>query len=150
MKFKRSKNLDDKIIEDIVEILDGWSHELTWDGLLSAIDKRLGIRYTRQTLHKHERIRQSFVRRKKKLADGEAQTQQRAEDPVLQATLDRLARVELENDRLKQENVNLLEQFVRWTYNAGTRGLSMDFLNRDLPMISRGQTDRPSGGKRRT
>jgi hypothetical protein len=36
MKLKRSKNLDDKIIQEIVEIMDGWSGALTWDGLVEA------------------------------------------------------------------------------------------------------------------
>ena len=48
---QRSKNLDDQLIRGIVEILDGWSEDLTWDGLVEAVDRRLGQRYTRQALH---------------------------------------------------------------------------------------------------
>jgi hypothetical protein len=148
MKLQRSRNLDDKIVREIVEILDGWSDRLTWDSLLQTITKRLGISYTRQTLHKHERIRQAFVAKKAKLAESGAPTEEKFRDPVLQATMDRLARLEAENDRLKRENNNLLEQFVRWTHNAGTRGLSIEFLNCELRKVSRGQTDRSRGRKR--
>lgn len=37
------------------------------------------------------------------------------------------------------ERINevLLEQFVRWAYNAGTRGLTEDFLNQPLPPPNR-------------
>lgn len=143
---KRSKNLDDQMVRRIVEILDGWSDSLTWDGLVDAIDRRLGQRYTRQTLDKHERIKQAFKARKTALASGGGATKKVA-DPVLQMSLDRLARVEAENDRLKRENAALLEQFVRWTYNAGLKGLSADILNQPMPPVNRGQTNKPKFSK---
>ncbi len=141
MKAQRSKNLNDQLIREIVEILDGWSEGLTWDGLVDAIYRRLGQRYTRQTLHKHERIKQAFSARKTALTNGMAGVR-KVTDPVLQLTLDRLARVEAENERLKRENAALLEQFVRWTYNAGLKGLTLDVLNLPLPAVNRGQSDR--------
>jgi hypothetical protein len=147
MKLKRSKNLDEKIIQDIVEIMDGWLGVLTWDGLVEAVSRRMGLQYTRQTLHKHERIKFAFAARKKAFATGEVAEPNKVSDPILQAALDRLARIEGENERLKRENANLLEQFVRWTYNAGTRGLGIEFLNQALPEIHRGQTDRKPNTK---
>lgn len=141
MIVKRSKNLDDQLIREIVEILDGWSENLTWDRLVEAVDRRLGQRYTRQALNKHERIKQAFTVRKMALASGRGVLKKVA-DPVLQMSLDRLARVEAENERFKRENTALLEQFVRWTYNAGLKGLTLDVLNLPLPAVNRGQSDR--------
>jgi len=138
---QRSKNLDDQSIRKIVEILDGWSEDLTWDGLVEVVDRRLGQRYSRQALHKHERIKQAFTTRKTALASGRGVAKKVA-DPVLQMSLDRLARVEAENERLKRESAALLEQFVRWTYNAGLKGLTLDVLNLPLPAVNRGQSDR--------
>lgn len=138
---RRSKNLDDQLIRQIVEILDGWSDNLTWEGFVEVIDQRIGQRYTRQTLHKHERIKQAFRLRKAALGRERGKVR-KVTDPVLQLTLDRLARIEAENERLKRENATLLEQFVRWTYNAGLKGLTLDLLNQPLPAIHRGQTDR--------
>jgi len=137
----RSKNIDDKIALAICEILDGWSGPLTWDKLVDAIELRLGQRYTRQALHKHDRIKQAFIGRKRTLSNKGERTH-RVVDPVLQVSLDRVARLEAENDRLKRENSNLLEQFVRWTYNAGLRGFSIELLNQSIPPVNRGQTDR--------
>lgn len=148
MKLQRSKNLDDKIIQEIVEITDGWSGALTWDALVEAVSGRMGLRYTRQTLHKHERIKLAFSARKKAFTNGEVAEPKKVSDVVLRAALDRLARLESENERLKRENANLLEQFVRWTYNAGTNGLGVDFLNQALPEVHRGQTDRKPCTKR--
>ena len=138
---RRSKNLDDKLIREIVEILDGWSDALTWDALVDTDYKRTGQQYTRQALHKHERIKQAFTHRKITLGSPQ-DGGRKVKDPVLQLTLDRLARVEAENDRLKRENATLLEQFVRWTYNAGLKGLSLDVLNQPLPAVRRAQSDR--------
>ena len=138
---QRSKNLDDQLIREIVELLDGWSNDLTWDGLVEAVDRRLGQRYTREALNRHERIKQAFTVRKMALASGRGAVKKVA-DPVLQLSLDRLARVEAEKERLKRENAALLEQFVRWTYNAGLKGLTLDVLNQPLPAVNRRQSDR--------
>jgi hypothetical protein len=136
----RSKNLSDSDVEQIVEVLDGWSQKLTWDLLIGAVELRLFNRYTRQALHKHERIRHAFELRKADLVGG-GEPVRRVESPQLQIALERIARLEAENKRLDSENNNLLEQFVRWAYNASTRGLTHEFLNRALPSVNRGQTN---------
>lgn len=139
MANKRSKNLSDADIKEIVEILDGWAGKLTWELLINAIELRMYNRYTRQTLHKHERIRHAFEVQKKR-QEGNKGEVPRAASPELRAALERIARLEAENSRLISENERLLEQFTRWAYNAHTRGLDRDFLSRPLPSVNRGQT----------
>ena len=139
MAQKRSRNLGDAEIKQITEILDGWSGKLSWDLLIEAIELRMFNRYTRQALHKHERIRHAFNIKKVVLL-GHGGDVKRAVSPQLQIAFDRIARLEAENHRLESENNQLLEQFARWAYNAHTRGLNHDFLNRALPPVSRGQT----------
>lgn len=135
MAQRRAKNLDDERIKQIVEILDGWSKKLTWELLIDAIELRMYSRYTRQTLHKHERIRSAFELRKAALADdGEVRI---VRSPELQKALEKIARLEAENKRLEYENQQLLEQFARWAYNAHTRGLDSNFLNESLPPVNR-------------
>lgn len=68
MTKSRSKNLDDEAIELIVGILDGWSGKLTWDLLAEAIAKRTRVRYTRQALDKHCRIKAAFQLTKERLS----------------------------------------------------------------------------------
>ena len=68
MTREREKNLDDTLVAGIVKILDGWTGKLRWEALLDAIERREGLRYTRQTLHRHEKIRLAFTVRKKALA----------------------------------------------------------------------------------
>ena len=136
---KRSKNIGDDEIKQIVEILDGWSGKLSWELLIDAIELRMFSRYTRQGLYKHERIRNAFELKKNEGAEG-GKDVKRASSPQLQIALDRIVRLESENRRLESENNQLLEQFARWAYNAHTRGLDHEFLNRPLPSVNRGQT----------
>jgi hypothetical protein len=138
----RARNLDDKAIADIVSILDGWTGKLSWDLLIDAIERRKHTRYTRQALHKHERIRSAFSQRKKAIVEAREGRGPRADSSELQAALERIARLEAENQRLQAENQRLLAQFACWAYNAHTRGIDQAFLSRPLPAVNRDQTRR--------
>lgn len=137
---KRAKNLEDVDIVQIVEMLDGWSGKLSWDLLIDAIEKRRHMRYTRQALHKHERVAQAYSMRKKALSVSVGRDEITYSSPELQILNQKLARITAENMRLKAENEHLLEQFVRWAYNAYTRNLDKEFLNRPLPGVNRDLT----------
>lgn len=124
MSRSRERNLDDEVVAGIVQVLDGWSGKLSWEKLIEAVEKRAGLRYTRQALHRHERIRNAFAVRKKALSGQANKGSREAASPELQVAMDRIARLEGENQRLVAENNNLLEQFARWAYSAQTRILN--------------------------
>lgn len=138
---KRAKNLSDADIKEIAGILDGWTGRLSWEALLNEVALRLGCHYTRQTLHKHERIRAAFTHYKEE-ANGELVDQERKPrgSIELQKALERISRLEAQLHRLEMENSRLLEQFVRWAYNAHTRNLDENYLNRPLPPVDRDRT----------
>jgi hypothetical protein len=142
MKRIRARNLDDEDIGDIVALLDSWSGRLSWELLIEAVEKRKFARYTRQALHRHERIRYAFSVRKQAITRNTGAGSAQVTSPELRAALERIARLEGENARLTAENHRLLEQFVCWAYNAHTRGLDKDFLSRPLPAVNRDQTPR--------
>ncbi|MGP1715539.1 MAG: hypothetical protein ACTS9Y_16095 [Methylophilus sp.] len=142
----RAPNLDDATIERIVQILDGWSGKLSWKLFIEAITIQLHLSYARQTLNNHERIRSGFVARKKELT-GQERKSKNTESPELQLAAQRIKLLEAEIARLTRENNTLLEQFVRWAYNASTRQLDLDFLNTPLPLINRDRTKKPKGIK---
>ena len=144
---RRGKNLTDDAIEQIVRLLDGWEGKLTWETLIAAIVTRLHCEYTRQALHKHERIRTAYTLRKESLAGHRDAAVSRGSGPLADA-MARIARLEAENQRLEAENQRLLEQFVVWAYNAHTRGLDKEFLSQPLPRVNRGQTVPKTAGKR--
>lgn len=60
----------------------------------------------------------------------------------MRVAIERIARLERENERLKRENTELLQHYVVWQYNAHIHGLSERELNKALPGIDRGQTER--------
>lgn len=140
---QRARNIGDADIEIIVGILDGWTDKLTWDALINAAERRLRARYTRQALHQHTRIKQAFQLTKERLTGTPPVTGQdsaKLGPAEAQALVDRYEKLAAENIRLKLENERLLEQFVVWAYNAHTRGLDKEFLNRPLPQVNRDQT----------
>ncbi|MGO4381434.1 hypothetical protein AB4Z19_24430 [Pseudoduganella sp. RAF19] len=138
MTKRRSRNLDDEIIKQIVEIIDGWSGDLTWAKLIHAIELRHFSCYTRQALHNHERIREAFRLRKEEAASSRVAPTTR--NTSLQIASERIARLETENRRLIEENRRLLEKFATWAYNAYSHGVNEEALSRPLLKVDRGQT----------
>lgn len=138
-----ARRLSDGDIAITCEILDGWRGPLTWEGLVDAVEERFGHRYTRQALNLHVRISEAFRLRKKMLRDSPEPPP--TDTPVgVRAMQERLTRLEAENARLKGENQRLLEQFVRWSYNASLRDLDDRFLNQPLPRVDRERTRLPT------
>jgi hypothetical protein len=132
-----AKHLTDKNIERIVEILDGWRDKLTWEALCDACAPVIGTKPARQTLLKFSRITMAFNACKTRLKEKTPLHT----PPSMRVAVERINRLEQENERLKRENGGLLQQFVVWQYNAYARGLSNHELNKALPGIDRGQTE---------
>lgn len=135
LRGARSKNLGDQDICEIVEILDGWNEKkLTWNLLIEQIALHHRQLYSRQALYNHIRIRVAFLNRKKMLfhsIDGAILGSPESK---------RIARLEAENQRLRIENTNLLEQFNRWAYNGYLRQMDpkmRELMNYPLPPIFR-------------
>ena len=146
MKHSRAKNLNAAAVAEILGVLDGWRGRLTWLLLIEAVENRLGQHYTRQALHNHERIASAFRLRKSLASALPRQRPSRLDSPRTrtldeEATFQRISRLEAENERLNSENHHLLEQFVRWAYNAHIRGIDKASLDRPLPRVNRQQTE---------
>lgn len=133
--IKRSPNLTAERIELIVGIIRGWDGRLTWPGLIKAVSGKMRATYTRQALFNQERIRVAYdTYRASSNASG---IDGRPVPAALKASMARVQRLELENAELRKREALLLEQFVRWSYNAASRGLSEDFLHQPLPPTNR-------------
>jgi len=140
MKYQRRKNLDVKSIARIAALLDGWSGKLTWELLLDSVERHLRVRYTRQALNNHVRIADAFRHRKKVLAVSCSGPRRKVTSHELTACLERIARLEAENQRLQDENDRFLAQFVRCAHNAYLHGIDKHTLDRELPPIDRERT----------
>ncbi|MFA6902891.1 MAG: hypothetical protein WC236_07410 [Gallionellaceae bacterium] len=144
----RARNLDDKAIEEIVKIIDGWQpSKLTWELLIEQILLRLRDHYTRQALYNHTRIKEAFAARKKGLSEHYP-----LELSSLPPENQHIIRLETEIERLKLENNNLLEQFNRWVYNGYLKQMDermRNFMNQPLPSVNRHPSEKPSLGRTR-
>lgn len=127
---RRSRNLDDATIGLILEIVDGINGSVTYAVLIREIELRLKTRYTRQALYSHERIRLA-LHAKRQASIGGGSGERRAGPRSIDRQ--RINRLESENARLRLENEVLIQKFLRWSYNAFTRGLTEDFLDQPLP-----------------
>jgi hypothetical protein len=143
-----AKHLTSKNIDALVALLDVWEGKLTWEALCAEGAKLVGSRPTRQTLNAHERIKTAFLGRKAHLMAGGYEPSKRP--PSLSIAEQRIRRLEGENRRLREESDRLLEQFVRWQYNAYKHGMSKDKLNASLPLIDRDSSEQLKPGRRKT
>jgi hypothetical protein len=138
----RSKNLTSADVDQIVGILDCWSGKLTWELLAEAVERRLYARYTRQALDKHERVKTAFrVRKDALLQTKDLGALTPTGSPELDASAQRIARLEGENERLQAQNQHLLEKFARWAYNAHTHGLAEALLEQAMTPVDRDRTE---------
>lgn len=142
-----AKHLTPKDIDALVALIDTWEGKLTWEALCEEGAKLIGSRPTRQTLNAHERIKTAFLGRKAHLKDGYIPSKRPASLSIAEQ---RIHRLEGENARLQAENDRLLEQFVRWQYNAYKHGMSKDKLDASLPQINRDSSEKPKLGARKT
>lgn len=136
-------NMTDQDVEEVCKILDGWHGEkLTWEGLVKAIELRFDKTWSRQALDRHPRIKSAFTLKKRMGQKSPPASEEDKKIPVeLRKALESIERLESENARLKMENEQLLEQFVRWSYNAAAaKGLTREVLDKPLTKIDRGST----------
>lgn len=134
-----AKHLTSKNIASLVALLDAWEGKLTWEALCDEGAKLIGSRPTRQTLNAHARIKSAYLGRKANLKVGYIPSKRPASLSIAEQ---RIRRLEGQNERLKDENDRLLEQFVRWQYNAYKHGMSKENLNAPLPQIDRDSSEK--------
>ena len=64
MKKDRAPDLTDERIRVVLDTLDGWKGKLTWDLLISSIEKVTSIRYSRFTFAEYPQIANAFSLKK--------------------------------------------------------------------------------------
>lgn len=137
------KNITDQDVEAVCLIIDGWSstEKLSWEGLVAAVENRLEQKWSRQALDRHSRISTAFRLKKRSLQSRSSKVKK--EDGMateMRELLETNAKLKSTIERLEQENHGLLERFMRWSYNAASRGLTEEFLDKPLYRVDRGST----------
>jgi hypothetical protein len=139
MKKRRSPDLTQEVLQNVLDALDGWKGKLTWELLLDAVEKLTGHRYSRFTFAEYPEIANAFSLRKESLRGSFARSSEPRDERVRLA-LEQIARLQAKAERLQVENDLLSEQFVTWAINAERKGVTMDMLNAALPKPNRDRT----------
>lgn len=129
-----AKHLTGKDIAILINVIDSWEGKLGWETLCDAVAPLIGARPTRQTLSSHSKVKAAFGYKKQQQKSGRVTTKRPASLSIAEQ---RIARLVSENSRLKSENSNLLERFIKWQYNAYKHGVSKEKLDAELPSIDR-------------
>lgn len=125
----RSPNLDGARIDAIVRTVRRLRGKASWDAVVSAVEDRLGCRYTRQALFAHPAIRLAYQERRfgEPAANGERPVSERARAA---ARAKASAAAELAEVRRREEA--LLERIAIWMYNAHANGIPLALLDARL------------------
>lgn len=130
-----AKHLTENDIEAILNIIDGWdSEKLTWEKICEKSAGVVGKKPTRQSLNAHDSIKTAYLAKKKGIKVHGIRKPLSANQQIAS---DRIKNLESKIERLKMENNNLLEKFIKWQYNAYKAGMTEAQLNRELPDIDR-------------
>lgn len=147
---ERAPNVTASMIDDIVKIIDAWTGaQLLWEDILDAIEARLHVRYTRQALAKHTKIQIAYNNKNDLLTAG-AKVSHSTGDPRLDEAFRVIQTQKAEIERLKKGEVNFLEQFARWAYNAYLEGVDTRKLDRPIEKPDRDASERPSQARPRS
>jgi len=131
-----AKHLTEHIVEQIVQLIDLWDDDsLTWPRLVEAIEANLGLRYSRQSLCKYKMISDAFQLRKQGIREN------KGVDPIyrskqMQDAVNTIEEQKRTIARLEKQVNDLLEQFLRWSYNATHAckvPITLNDLNKPLP-----------------
>ena len=124
--------MTDAMINQSVNMLDGWAGKLTWDLYLETLAVDVGHRYTKAAMLRHGRIKDAWDHAKERCRGSNEDSSKPPEVALMDS---RNRELEERIQRLTRENTRLLEQFVRWAHNASRRGMSLEELERPLPYV---------------
>ncbi len=134
-----AKHLKQADIDAIVDIIRGWPKDkISWEEICEASGNIIGRTPTRQTLNAHAEIKVAYAAKKGGL---KVYGPRAAMPSSLAVAAQRIARLQTENDELRLKNDALLEQFVKWQYNAYKYGVKLHQLEENLPPIDRERTE---------
>jgi hypothetical protein len=134
-----ARHLTEHDIRVLIDLIDAWPGKLTWEGLCDRGGEVFGFRPTRQTLNTHLAVKSAFDAKKKYQKTGLMPSKRPASLAIAEQTIRKL---ESETARLKFENERLIEQFIRWQYNAQKRGITKAMLDEHLPVIDRDSAEK--------
>lgn len=134
-----SKAITDSQLNKIAKIIRDWPQEeaFNWNAICSVSKSILGYAPTRQALSKKPILKNAYLVKKDKIRDSAAKLTDVARPQSMLDAMNKIARLQQENDALKAELGKMAEIAQRFIYNASIAGLSQQTLMKPLPRVRR-------------
>jgi predicted nuclease with TOPRIM domain len=140
------KHLSQKDVHDITNLIDDWKGpKFTWELLCKQITNKLGFKTTRQTLPEYKSIDEAYKLQKKRIKNKKEDKPFKPRSA--QYYIDENEKLKLKVERLEKENSSLKEQFILWMYNANSRNVGIDILNKPLPSVDKNSEQKKIDGE---
>ncbi len=127
--------ITDKDVRQMIDMIRAWpkSEPFKWEAICKGAQSILGYEPTRQALHKKPAVVNAYEVKKKFLRSEADKLSKVARPRTTLDAMERIAKLQKENDQLKAEVQTMAEIANRFIYNASIWGLSRDKLMAPLP-----------------
>lgn len=133
--------ITDKDVHLMVEMIRAWpkGEPFKWESICKGAQSILGYEPTRQALHKKPALVNAYEVKKKYLRSEADKLSKVTRPRTTLDAMERIAKLQEENDQLKAEVQKMAEIANRFIYNATLWGLSRDKLMAALPAKKKSQ-----------
>jgi hypothetical protein len=130
-----SRAITDKDVRQMVEMVRTWpkNEPFKWESICKGARSILGYEPTRQALHKKPALVNAYEVRKKHLRSEADKLINVTRPRTTLAAMEKIAKLQEENDQLKAEIARMAEIANRFIYNGSIHGLTRDKLMAQLP-----------------
>jgi hypothetical protein len=127
--------ITDKDVHLMVEMIRAWpkNEPFKWESICKGAQSILGYEPTRQALHKKPALVNAYEVKKKYLRSEADKLSKVTRPRTTLDAMERIGKLQEENDQLKAEVQKMAELANRFIYNATIWGLSRDKLMAPLP-----------------
>jgi len=130
------KSLSNKQITTICELIIHWNdNKLTWQRLTMAIDEKLGVKVTRQTLSSYFAIKHEYQLRKNALRGINVPSRAIPASVSQHELLEKVARLEREKDYLQRQCNVQLEKIQCMIHNSQRHNSRIDIRELMTPLV---------------
>jgi hypothetical protein len=129
------KAITENDVQLIAEMIRHWPKEepFKWESICKGSKSILGYEPTRQALHKKPALVNAYEIKKKHLRSEVDKLSKVTRPRSILEAMERLAKLQEENDQLSAEVQKMAEIANRFIYNASMKGLTREQLMKPLP-----------------
>ena len=135
-----AKAISESQVNRMAKMIRGWPDQerFNWNNICAASKSILGYEPTRQALSKKPLLKNAYLVKKKDLRDAAANIEDVPRPQSMLDAMNKIARLQKENDALRGDLTKMAEVAQRFIYNAGIAGIYQQRLMEPLPKIRRG------------